>query len=190
MKIQIMGHRRLAALLNAVPNTHHVIMISTPNDFFAIEGSENIPKLAKSCLTLAFNDISVMREGYIPPSEEHVQKALDFAKGKDELIIACQAGISRSSGMAYVVKTANSTPMEALEILDPHVHQPNMLVVKAGAKILNKPDMIELALIWNNKAMEMESAHDIQFQQRYEDHKSTDPTVAKPNMGIHPHNLL
>lgn len=168
MKIQIMGHRRLAALLaGSKEKKHDVIMISSPDDFFAIPGSNTIPQLARNCLQLAFHDISVMREGYVPPNEDHVKQALDFAKGKDELIVACQAGISRSSAIAYVLKVAEVGAIDALEVLDPDVHQPNLLVVKAGAKVLNRPDMVELALIWHNKAIEREAERN-----------------------IHPHNLL
>ena len=168
MKIQIMGHRRLAALLAGTKEKKHdVIMISTPDDFFAIPGSNTIPELARNCLKLPFNDISVVREGYVAPSEDHVRQALEFAKGKDELIVACQAGISRSSAIAYVIKAAEVGPIEALEVLDPDVHQPNLLVIKAAAKVLNRPDMVELMLIWHNKAIEREAERN-----------------------VHPHNLL
>ena len=89
-----------------------------------------------------------------PPKRHHVQKALDFAKGRDKLIVACQAGISRSSATAYVIQAAEVGPLEALKVLNPKIHSPNLVVVKHGADILNELDMIDLISTWKNKSEE------------------------------------
>lgn len=156
MNITICGHRRAAQILAQKPGQIDVIMISSPDSFFGVEGSNTILNNAKSYKLLAFHDISIMREGLIPPEEKHVKEALEFAKDKDELIVCCQAGISRSSAIAYVLKTTEVGEFEALAILDPMVHHPNGMIVKLGSQILNKSDMVEYIHIWNNKAIALQ----------------------------------
>lgn len=151
-----MGHRRAGKLVEQYPNFYDVIMISNPDGFFAVEHSANIPKYAKNHLQLAFHDISIPRAGLQEVQPEHIKQALEFAEDKKELIVACQAGISRSSAIAYSIKTKEVGPISALEILDPYTHQPNSLVIKLASKILNQPDMVELINIWKNKASALE----------------------------------
>jgi predicted protein tyrosine phosphatase len=107
-------------------------------------------------LQLAFHDTSVPRKGLLEVQPTQIEQALAFAKDKTELIVACQAGISRSSAIAYAIKTKEVGAITALEILDPYVHQPNGLVVKLASKILNQPDMVDLINIWKNKAIALE----------------------------------
>lgn len=153
MNITICGHRKAARILADKPGHYDVIMISSPDSFFGVEGSDTIIKNAKSYKLLAFHDISVVREGMHPPEQHHIEEALEFAKDKEELIVCCQAGISRSSATAYVIKAREVGEFEALAILDPHVHHPNGMIVKLGSQILKKPDMVEFVHIWNNKAI-------------------------------------
>lgn len=163
MEIKIMGHRKAAVFLAENPKEWDVIMISNPNHFFAIEGSTEIPALAKSICKLAFNDLTHCGEqvtnafpGCILAKEDHVKEALEFAKDKKKILVCCQMGISRSSAMAYLIKASQSNMFEALEVLDPRVHEPNQLVIQLGSKVLKNPDISDLILTWKNKASELQ----------------------------------
>lgn len=156
MEIKILGHRSAAVFLSENPGEHDVIMISGPDNFFGIEKSDTIIKNAKSYKLLAFDDVPVVRKGMQEPQRKHIEEALEFAKGKERLIVCCQAGISRSSAISYVLKTAEVGEFNALEVLDPKVHYPNPLIVKLGSEVLDRPDMPKLIRIWCEKAVVMQ----------------------------------
>jgi hypothetical protein len=142
MDIKICGHRRALKLLKETPNERYILMLSGPDNFFGVEGSEQIPEFAKECLQIAFHDIDFPRPGYQPPTKEDVEKAISWAKekrhhGVKELIVACQLGISRSSAMAYIIKCS-----------------PNMIIVRHGADILQNPDICGIMLDWKYNAEE------------------------------------
>lgn len=132
-----------------------VIFISSPTSPYAIHGSELIKQYARNCLELFFHDIDFVRDGHIAPAREHVEAALAFAKDKDDLIICCQAGVSRSSATAFIIAAARfTTADEALKILDHKTHWPNHLIVKHGAEILGKPELLTLIEQWKTVAQE------------------------------------
>ncbi len=155
MEITICGHRRAAELLAENPNQLDIIFISSPDEKFYIENSHKIPGLAREMCELLFHDVATLRLGSEPPKVEHIQKALAFAKGRDKLIVSCQMGISRSSATAYLIKSMEVGPVEALNILDFKVHYPNSLVIAHGSYLLDKPEMIELISTWKIKADEV-----------------------------------
>lgn len=95
-----------------------------------------------------FDDISYPQVGYFCPQKKQIENLLNFAENKDNIICACWAGISRSSGMAYVIESSRSTPSKALAILSYDLHRPNELVIRHGSEILDLPEMIDLISDW------------------------------------------
>jgi predicted protein tyrosine phosphatase len=157
--IRIMSQRAVVNLLEADhPQRHNLIFITHPDDPYALKGTAGLSALAKSFLLLGFHDISKEMEGILGPTKEHVMTALEFAEGKDDLIICCHAGVSRSSGTAYVIATQRTNPKEALNVLEVGKHYPNLLVVKHGSIILDKPEMVELILDFHSRSQEHEVA--------------------------------
>lgn len=154
MQITIAGHRRASEILENNPKELDVIFISSPDATYAVQGSSKIEGLAKNCCKLLFHDISMPRGDMSPPKKEDVKKALDFAKGKEKLLVCCQAGISRSSAIAYLIAAAEVGPKEAFSVLNPEVHQPNSLIVRHGAFILGEPDMMDMMDHWKTAADE------------------------------------
>jgi hypothetical protein len=161
LEITICGHRRAVQILKEKPKELDILMISSPEpygSFFGVEGSEQIPELARECKMIAFHDIDFPRPGYHPPSKEDIQEALKWAKGKKKIIVACQAGISRSSATAYVIKCTTTDPRSALLILDEDKHSPNMMIIRHGADILQKPEMVDIVLDWKYRSEESRNA--------------------------------
>ena len=154
MDITICGHRRAAEILSESPNQLDIIFITSPDAPFAVAGADSIPGLAREICEIRFHDVSQQIAHLNPPDRHHVQKALDFAKGRDKLIVACQAGISRSSATAYVIQASEVGSKEALKILDPAVHNPNAAVIRHGSVILDDPEMIWIVNEWKSKAEE------------------------------------
>jgi predicted protein tyrosine phosphatase len=64
---------------------------------------------AENHLLLDMDDITVELDGYVPPSEEHVEKLIDFVTRWDRaapIVVHCYAGISRSTAGAFIAACA------------------------------------------------------------------------------------
>lgn len=140
------------------PHQHHIIIIRDPDEanvwdsynhdrlyrkmicMAAEEGMAN----AKSFVVLEFHDFWKLIPGVQLVTKDDVQKALDFAKDKEEIIVACAAGISRSSATAYIIARSEASKDEAMTILNKEVHWPNRLVLEYGERILGLPLVDEI----------------------------------------------
>jgi predicted protein tyrosine phosphatase len=148
MKIEIMSHKEALNALEANPNSINLIFISSPApNTYMVAGSDKIESLAKTCCALLFNDTNTESKPSSPKKDD-VQKALEFAKGKDSVLVTCQAGVSRSAAIAYLIAIQESDVKYAFSILDHNIHKPNKLIIKHGAYILNRQDIIRLIHRW------------------------------------------
>lgn len=151
MDICITGHHGALEAVRARPRHHDLLFITAPHTPFGLPGSETILELARAGLMLQFHDIDCPMDDMIEPRREHVAAALDWARDRSNLIVACQAGISRSSGMAVVLRAARLPVAEALQILDPAVHHPNQLVVQHGEAILGVAGLADAVSEWKRR---------------------------------------
>lgn len=78
-----------------------------------------------------------INERLIFPTRLHVEKALTWAKDKDELVSCCQAGVSRSSAIGFLISCKYNGIDNAVNLLDKRLHYPNDLIIKLGSEILN-----------------------------------------------------
>lgn len=85
-----------------------------------------------SHLSLSFHD--VWKAGAPnPPQYEDIVKSLDWAKDKEKIVVACHAGISRSSALAVVIALqAWQDAEQAISILNPKEHSPNRRIIEIG----------------------------------------------------------
>jgi predicted protein tyrosine phosphatase len=132
--ISIMSRREAAEVIASNPNYPIIAIGETTSD----DVDEKIVSKAKNCLCLKFDDIEFERTGYKIVEAKQIRQAIEWAKDKDKLIVACRAGISRSSAMAYLIAASKEGPQEAINILDMSVHQPNPLVIGIGSAILGQ----------------------------------------------------
>jgi len=113
---------------------------------------KKLTSIAENCLCLIFDDIEFNH--YISKkivSAHHIAKALEWAKDKPDIIVACRAGISRSSALAYLIECTRTEPEKALEILDLGEHQPNRLVVEVGSQFLKNANIASQYDKWMGK---------------------------------------
>lgn len=110
---------------------------------------DRMRKYPKDKVIVQFWDIEDEAEWLEGPQEHHVRTVLDWAKDKEVDIVACHAGISRSSALAILIecqKVFAGRPVsvrEAIQSLGLYhdFHRPNRLILKHGAKILNRPEI-------------------------------------------------
>ena len=92
----------LAALPDTVRSTgaSHILTIMAKVD--QVQRPESV--LEANHLKVSVDDITEMAEGFVVPSEVHVEQVLNFVRGWDRsapLVVHCYAGISRSTASAF-----------------------------------------------------------------------------------------
>lgn len=96
------------------------------------------PILDKSnCLVVEMDDRT--QEGRVGgPTLLLVQSILDFAQANRPTVVACAAGISRSSAIAFLIECLSKPPEEAAKVWTLGKHHPNELILKYGVDILGE----------------------------------------------------
>ncbi len=140
--IQIMGQR---VAVDRVGGKDVLLMTGPGSGRTAEERVARIRASARDCLYMEFHDIFCPRPGLVHPTVEDVRRALAWGKDRDldEVVCVCQAGISRSSAMAYLLTCQNLGPGEGIKVLDGDVHSPNPLIVALGAELLGDKKIME-----------------------------------------------
>ena len=134
-KIYITGH--------ACNTTCHDTLKANPKELDAIIiCNSNHPEpnylkdLTKSYLVMRFDDVAGPWKSAVVPTKEHVEKMLNWSEGKENMLIACHAGISRSSATALLIAVKNWGMDKGFGVLEKHKHNPNPLIASYGSGIL------------------------------------------------------
>ena len=97
-------------------------------------------------LVLSVDDIVEQADGYTVPADEHVSRLIDFARGWDRstpMVVHCFAGISRSTGAAFVAACALNPKRDEAEIARAirsasPTAQPNTRIVGIADRLLSR----------------------------------------------------
>jgi predicted protein tyrosine phosphatase len=109
---------------------------------------------AENHLWLRLHDISQPIDGYILPSERHIDELLAFVRGWDQtapLVVHCYAGISRSTASAYAAVCALSPQRketaiaQALRRASP-IATPNIRIVMLADQLLGRQGRMVAAI--------------------------------------------
>jgi predicted protein tyrosine phosphatase len=142
----------LAALSDTVKATgaSHVLTVMANVD--QVQRPESV--LPANHLKVQMDDITEAIDGFVAPSEAHIERVLNFVRGWDRsapLVVHCYAGISRSTASAFA----------AVCLLNPHrdemsiarqiraaspIAQPNRLIVSLADKALGREGRMLQAL--------------------------------------------
>lgn len=145
-EIHIHGHAVKTAqqFLADRPREFHGLVITD----FGYSFPEEIRGLCGDVLHLAFDDACFPTGLHQLADLAMIQKGIAWTEGRDKLLIACHAGISRSAAFAFLIACTDRPPEQALSILDPVMHRPNDLVVLLGAKALKNRRVWDTFLEW------------------------------------------
>lgn len=128
----------------------HLVSLLSPEHMIATP--DGFP--AASHLKIGVNDIIDPAAGTAPPTLEHMDALLTFARGWDAsapMAIHCWAGISRSMASAYAILCDRLGPNREIQIARamrqraPHA-QPNRLLVQHADEVLGRGGRMVLAL--------------------------------------------
>jgi predicted protein tyrosine phosphatase len=105
-------------------------------------------------LKVAMDDITEQLDGFVAPSESHIEQVLNFVRGWDRsapLVVHCYAGISRSTASAFAAACALNPHRDEISIAR-QIRQaspsafPNRLIVTLADKALGREGRMLRAL--------------------------------------------
>ena len=105
-------------------------------------------------LRVQVDDITEVMDGFIAPSERHIEQVLNFVRGWDRsapMVVHCYAGISRSTASAFAAACALNPHRDEVEIARKiraasAIASPNRLMVGLADKALGREGRMLRAL--------------------------------------------
>ena len=102
--------------------------------------------LAANHLKVQMDDITEELEGFVAPSESHIEKVLQFVRGWDRnapMVVHCYAGISRSTASAFAAVCALNPHRDEIEIAKKiraasPIASPNRRIVELADRALGR----------------------------------------------------
>jgi len=105
-------------------------------------------------LKVAMDDITEQMDGFVAPSEGHVERVLAFVRGWDRsapMVVHCYAGISRSTASAFAAACALNPNKDEVVIARQiraasAIASPNRLIVSLADRVLGREGRMLRAL--------------------------------------------
>jgi predicted protein tyrosine phosphatase len=142
----------LAALPETVRSTgaSHILTVMANVD--QVQRPQSV--LAANHLKVQMDDITEQMDGFVAPTEAHIEQVLDFVRGWDRsapLVVHCYAGISRSTASAFAAVCALNPHRDEIAIARQiraasPIAQPNRLIVGLADKALGREGRMLRAL--------------------------------------------
>jgi predicted protein tyrosine phosphatase len=142
----------LAALPDTVKTTgaSHVLTVMANVD----QVQRPVSVLPANHLKVAMDDITEQVDGFVAPSEQHIEKVLAFVRGWDRsapLVVHCYAGISRSTASAFAAACMLNPHKDEISIARQiraasPIASPNRLIVSLADKALGREGRMLRAL--------------------------------------------
>jgi predicted protein tyrosine phosphatase len=134
----------LAALPETVRLTGASHVLTVMGNVEQVQRPESV--LAANHLKVSMDDIIEPMQGYVTPSEQHIEQVLDFVRGWDRrapLVIHCYAGVSRSTASAFAAACLLNPHRDEMEIARQirtasPIASPNRLIVALADKALRR----------------------------------------------------
>ena len=142
----------LAALPNTVKATgaSHILTVMANVD--QVQRPASV--LEQNHLRVSMDDITEQMDGFLAPSDSHIEKVLDFVRGWDRnapMVVHCYAGISRSTASAFAAACMLNPHRDEVEIAQKiraasPIASPNRLIVSHADKALGRNGRMVRAL--------------------------------------------
>ncbi len=147
MEIAIGGYAAASLRLEREPKEWHALVLLDSDK----QVTDFVANHSCSYLFLRFDDIEDARRGKQLPTRLQIAQALEFANGKDKLLVSCRAGRGRSVALAYIICCREHGVVEALKLLDPTRHRPNRLVVRLGDSLFDSIGVLDAFDGWRRQ---------------------------------------
>lgn len=144
-QIKIASLYEVFALISTKKTSYNIVSIQSTEEAEEIQDMFNLYiENFNSVYPVIFDDITEPFSGYTMPNEKDIKDVLEWCRNKDDLLVHCSAGISRSSALAYLIECSRKPPHKAVKILNSSIYLPNRLILEIGSRILDNPDILEI----------------------------------------------
>ena len=142
----------LAALPSTVETTGASHVLTVMANVAQVQRPDSV--LPANHLRVQMDDITEAAEGFIAPSDIHIEQVLNFVRGWDRnapLVVHCYAGISRSTASAFAAACALNPHRDEIAIARQiraasPIAAPNRLIVSLADKALGREGRMLRAL--------------------------------------------
>jgi predicted protein tyrosine phosphatase len=142
----------LAALPSTVQDTGASHVLTVMANVAQVQRPASV--LPANHLRVQMDDITEAAEGFIAPSDIHIEQVLNFVRGWDRnapLVVHCYAGISRSTASAFAAVCALNPHRDEIAIARQiraasPIASPNRLIVSLADKALGREGRMLRAL--------------------------------------------
>ncbi|KJC41482.1 protein tyrosine phosphatase [Bradyrhizobium sp. LTSP885] len=142
----------LAALPDTVRATGASHILTVMANVAQVQRPQSV--LEANHLRVQMDDITEAMDGFVAPTESHVEKVLTFVRGWDRrapMVIHCYAGISRSTASAFTAVCALNPHRDEMAIARlireaSPIAAPNRLIVSLADKALGREGRMLRAL--------------------------------------------
>jgi len=142
----------LAALPDTVRATGASHVLTVMANVAQVRRPESV--LAANHLRVQMDDINEAMEGFVAPSDSHIEQVLNFVRGWDRgapMVVHCYAGISRSTASAFAAACLLNPHRDEISIARQiraasPIAQPNRLIVSLADKALGREGRMLRAL--------------------------------------------
>ena len=142
----------LAALPDTVKATGASHILTVMANVAQVQRPESV--LEANHLRVQMDDITEHMDGFLAPSDAHIEKVLNFVRSWDRsapMVVHCYAGISRSTASAFAAACALNPHREEIAIARQirarsAIASPNRLIVSLADKALGREGRMLRAL--------------------------------------------
>jgi predicted protein tyrosine phosphatase len=142
----------LAALPEIVRSTGASHVLTVMGNVDQVQRPESV--LPANHMKVSMDDIIAPMQGYVAPSEAHVDQVLNFVRGWDRrapMVIHCYAGVSRSTASAFAAACLLNPHRDEMDIARQiraasPIASPNRLIVSLADKALGRDGRMLRAL--------------------------------------------
>jgi predicted protein tyrosine phosphatase len=142
----------LAALPETVKATGASHVLTVMANVEQVQRPQSV--LAANHLKVAMDDIIEQIDGFVAPSDSHIEQVLNFVRAWDRqapMVVHCYAGISRSTASAFVAACALNPHRDEMSIARKiraasPIASPNRLIVSLADKALGREGRMLRAL--------------------------------------------
>ena len=142
----------LAALPDTVKATGASHVLTVMANVKQVQRPESV--LEANHLRVQMDDITEQMDGFVAPSDSHIEQVLNFVRGWDRnapLVVHCYAGISRSTASAFAAACMLNPHRDEIAIARqiraaPPIASPNRLIVGLADKALGRDGRMLRAL--------------------------------------------
>ncbi len=142
----------LAALPETVRLTGASHVLTVMGNVDQVQRPDSV--LAANHLKVSMDDITEPMDGFVAPSQAHIEQVLDFVRGWDRgapLVIHCYAGVSRSTASAFAAACALNPHRDEMTIARQiraasPIASPNRLIVSLADQALGRQGRMLRAL--------------------------------------------